>query len=222
MKYSFKIKIKHVFVLFFLLYLVKTTNDLRYNMNIDPTGKITLDYSFLNPFASNKNIYDENDIIYFRLNGVDLASDFFKINGLLNFEPEVFNHIYKMNIEPIFSSDEYRNIAKNNAFTTIKILLQRKYTGINNTDTFSCILSDIFGGFGIIGVFILSLIISFIFYFIKLLYHSENYSLQIFSIFLVIIFINFETEFFGDIQNFILLLIPTFIISNNIIKFGLK
>ena len=214
---GFNFKIKYLFFILLSFYVLKITNDLRYNLTFDKNG-INVDYDFLNPFTEKKVVYEENDIFYFRLNGVDLASDFYRVNGFFNFDADYFKHIYYMTIDPIIGDGNYMQLAKSNAYTTTKILLQRKYLGINTTDNYSCVLTDIFGAFGFIGVFVLSLLFSFIFLISKLLLSSKSNIYVILGIFSSIAFINFEMDFFTNLFNFLILFLPILFLGNFISK----
>ncbi len=222
-KRQVKLKLKHILYVSVLFYLVKTTNDLRYNITLNSNGSITVDYSFLIPFANSKNTtYDENDIIYFRLNGVDLSSDFYTENGFFNFDFDYFVHFYYMNIDPVFGSGDYMKLAKSNAFTTTKILLQRKYLGINRTDHYSCVLTDIFGAFGVLGILFLSIFLSFLFLAVKNLLINNNTYINLIGIFLSISFLNFESEITGNIIIFFALFFPTIYIYKSLIKYKIN
>lgn len=198
------------FKLFLLLLVVgislKATNDIRYSFIVQGGQVIFDEKDFISRLLiMNPSDRHENEDVFIRTNGVVLAADFYEKIGILNFDLDYLSHIYKMS----FSNDEsYKLEAKKSGFTAGKIFLQRKYFNEDSPDNYSCLLTDVFGAFGVLGLLVLSIFVGVSLKLIKVLWASSLLSDKLLSIFLFSIIAFFESDYLTNISKFLFFIIP--------------
>lgn len=210
---------KIFFLAFFLFLTIKLVVNLRSGF-IENGGELKIEN--FNPFASS-SLDEENDKIYWRLNGIDLIA---RILPEVAENPSLDFHFYFDSFRVSFGSlwnDNFATERKNDLETTIKSQLIKKYFPYEKSiDYYSCSLTDQFGTLGLFGIFLFSIFHSNVFSsLLNNFMKSVNYRKLLFSLFLIPFFLVFEYEstvtLFGWIKivpiYFILIIFPIFKIT---------
>ncbi len=208
--FNFRIKYKFFLLILIFLFLGKVTNDIRYSIFVNQSG-VYFDYKSFSDriLADNSADLKENENLAYRLNGVILAADLFDKVGFFNFDLGYFNHILKMSV---FGDHEYLIKAKSNGITAGKIYLQSKYLNDYSPDNYSCLLTDVFGATGVLGLFLLAFFVAIILKVSSIFIYSNFFYFKVIGIYFYSIFIFFEMDIITNINKLLLFIIPLIII----------
>lgn len=209
--YKKLLNLKYLALVGFVLLSLKATNELRYSY-IMVNGQMTFDRSeFISRlFMINSDNKSENENFFYRSNGVVLASDLYEKVGIFNFDYDFFEHIYLMSF---LGDDKYKLVSKKKGKTAGKIFLQQKYLNDDSPDNYSCLLTDVFGATGIVGLLILGTSLGRLYNFMRQLRITNNPRNRLLSIYLFSIFVFFESDILSNFSKVFLFIIPTMVLA---------
>jgi len=186
-----------IFLPFAMIYSIRVTSNIRSNFFKDNGVSMK---NFI-PWYSAENQSDNTPFIK-RMDGIDLMA---RVSLNMSYYDIPLGKAWSnplFMIFGIFVNKEKANDLKRNTITTAKSYLMENFTDIKLPDYYSCMLTDAYGNFWILGlVFVAAFLAKLSAYIDKNLFRPRSTISLILSVYLISIVLPFEQEFISIITN---------------------